>query len=52
MYQVVSKAEFPAFFTQFMRDAEAETGVRYKMRFANIIHRTVLKLVKICPRGL
>merc|ERR1712111_239623 len=39
--QVVSKAEFPAFFTQFMRDAEAETGVRYKMRFANIIHRTV-----------
>ena len=40
-FQVVTKAEFPAFFRQFVKDAEAVTKTKYKMRFANIIHRTV-----------
>jgi len=38
---VVTKAEFPAFFRQFVKDAEAVTKTKYKMRFANIIHRTI-----------
>jgi len=39
--QVVSKEDFPAFFAQFMKDAEAVTNQTYKMRFANVIHRTI-----------
>merc|ERR1712117_561257 len=39
--QVVTKKDFPAFFAQFVKDAEAETNKKYVMRFESIIHRTV-----------
>ena len=46
-YAIVSKKDFPAFFAQFVKDAEEVTKKKYKMRFANIIHRTVSVLILI-----
>ena len=42
--KTVSKADFAAFFGEFITGAEAEGRPKYKMRFDNIIHRTVCKI--------
>ena len=42
--QIVSKADFAEFFDTFIAAAEAEGRPKYKMRFDNIIHRTVSKM--------